>query len=360
MKNKVLLRLVMLSLFMAFCVGSSAQETYQPLIQSDKCWSVLVFNLKEKEMLPIELFTYIFDLRKSEFNGKEYTEINYYDYVLDSESFPALSTWLREEDRKVYLYDEATDTEKLLYDFSLDVGDTFKGLGNTDYVVISKTLEQQDTDVPRSKWVLRKQGSNATDDDVVWVEGIGSCYGPLQPLPDERNDSIMSNLVFSGNRNTHYYSFDLDYTQSDWKGSRASITSIPKEDSNMGLEYKLIDGKLVVEGNVYSLSPFVYLYCISEGADSFKILLAYNGLVGCGGTIYKIHADFSGFTQDRVTVTDYWNSYLVSPEGSVPLGILLNTDKKESPTEIYSLDGRRLQQVPEKGVYIKGGKKYVK
>ena len=38
----------------------------------------------------------------------------------------------------------------------------------------------------------------------------------------------------------------------------------------------------------------------------------------------------------------------------------VRADIQNKPKSIYSLDGRRLQQVPEKGVYIKGGKKYVK
>ena len=40
--------------------------------------------------------------------------------------------------------------------------------------------------------------------------------------------------------------------------------------------------------------------------------------------------------------------------------ITSDAEKSISPTEIYSLDGRRLQQVPEKGVYIVNGRKMVR
>ena len=46
--------------------------------------------------------------------------------------------------------------------------------------------------------------------------------------------------------------------------------------------------------------------------------------------------------------------------GDDPSGINLSTRQLDNSSAIYDLQGRQLQSVPQHGIYIQNGKKYVK
>ena len=242
-----------------------------------------------------ELEHFMLYKKTQDYNGKIYRRLN-----PDRDS--SLGAWIREEDKRVYIYDESAGKEKLLYDFTLNVGDTFTG-DDATYVVIDKTVVSQDADgnIPRNKWTLREQGCDNADNDVVWVEGIGSNITPLQSLPDSKNPSVKSYVVFVYYKeNTFVY--DCDNTSMGWRGRLAEIKIIPEEGKDSVLEhqklellYYVYDNCLYIDGLTYHNMPFIYLYCIDDKNGGISIYTNEEKL-GTPFSLYEVHCEFPNFT----------------------------------------------------------------
>ncbi len=86
----------------------------------------------------------------------------------------------REQDKKVYFVANGSSTEKLVYDFSLNVGDIFV------YSVDEYRTEQRtvlDIDTIEIGGTLRKRFDfgGGIDWDWGWIEGIGNTYNFIEP-----------------------------------------------------------------------------------------------------------------------------------------------------------------------------------
>ena len=120
-----------------------------------------------------------------EINGHKYNEIK------SVANWNTLTVgWLREDTilKKVYYYDYYL--EVVLYDFSLNIGDTIfygKQYGNPEsvyYKVVDSIATIELNGELRKKWYLTTSMYNMKD---IWIEGIGSVYrhGLLNPInPD--------------------------------------------------------------------------------------------------------------------------------------------------------------------------------
>ena len=64
-------------------------------------------------------------------------------------------------------------------------------------------------------------------------------------------------------------------------------------------------------------------------------------------------------TSEKYKATDGWMDFDHIVEG-LPEGILSTSMRETSPSALYDLQGRRLEQKPQKGIYIQGGKVLVK
>ena len=91
------------------------------------------------------------------------------------------STYYRQDAQKVYRYNVNTNAEALVFDFGLDVGDTFKLYDDCEMVVESVA----DTNVVNiifsedrydNQRLLRLRGLEDASITDIWVEGIGSLY----------------------------------------------------------------------------------------------------------------------------------------------------------------------------------------
>lgn len=93
-----------------------------------------------------------------------------------------LSDWnnygaLRENGNRVYFYLFANDTEVLLYDFNLSVGETFTSIHNSiEYQDCPIEMEVSSIDTVILENGVQRQRFNFTDGEK-WISGIGSLYG---------------------------------------------------------------------------------------------------------------------------------------------------------------------------------------
>ena len=107
-----------------------------------------------------------------ELNGKTYSKITYFPHPNDSEEKEIL---YRGEDRKFYVIPQDSIDEILIYDFDLEVGDTFVATWGWQ-IWGDESLEVYDVDsivtvdgVTRKRISLGNVSSSGT-----WIEGIGS------------------------------------------------------------------------------------------------------------------------------------------------------------------------------------------
>ena len=170
MKN---IKLIALIALMMGGMTMKAQE-YHPIVEDGKQWNVL-FTYPWSPPEPAHKYTDIYKIEGDTLlDGVEYKKL----YTTRDEQ---LTNWqfcraLREEGRKVYVYESGN--ERMLYDFSMQVGDTIcvhdDGNGHQYSMVVIEIGETLVGDEPRQEIVLEYPFAGVTE---TWIEGIGSLYG---------------------------------------------------------------------------------------------------------------------------------------------------------------------------------------
>jgi hypothetical protein len=138
--------------------------------------------------------------------------------------------------KKVYYYNY--NFEDILYDFSLDGGDTIhygKGIENGAYVYFKvvdsiKTITLTD-EVPRKVWYLTNSMYTTND---IWIEGIGSVvmFGPLNPLmPVSPTD--YSSTYFGCYKSGNVLYFNREATDSENCPCSRWLVSVPEVKNNI-------------------------------------------------------------------------------------------------------------------------------
>lgn len=196
----------------ALCMASQAQESlvnYHPMVEDGKVWEYQVGRIKENVFVnQIEGDTLI--------NGENWKKVyNTAGFGISGGNTYYLA--LREVGQKVYAIAKGSNKPRLLYDFSLKVGDRVRcGVEGNAFGCLLDTDEQPDTlmgfplryqlqvksidTVHVSGPYIRENNLRrftlmlidayrepvTMDHEIVWVEGFGSCAGPFspwQPLP---------------------------------------------------------------------------------------------------------------------------------------------------------------------------------
>ncbi len=107
--------------------------------------------------------------------------------------------------RKVYFIRPSETTEQLLYDFTLQVGDTVKGVlaSFTGYSDTVKSIDSvQVGDTYRKRWIINSCYN------INLIEGIGSTYGLINPSPGCATDLMDYSLTcFQQNSESLYPDF---------------------------------------------------------------------------------------------------------------------------------------------------------
>jgi hypothetical protein len=167
-----------LLIVLVFSVASSGQ-TYNPLIESGKTWNVLTVTMADWFTS-----TYILD-GDTLLDGYLWQKLYRKDY---NGSLPEYAGGLREEssEKRVYFYDHNSTSGGLLYDFSLQRGDTvtiqsFNGFKGFELTLQVDTVDEvtDETGISRKRMLLSSYYSKNYGEE--WIEGIGSMSGLISP-----------------------------------------------------------------------------------------------------------------------------------------------------------------------------------
>ena len=99
--------------------------------------------------------------------------------------------FLREEDKKVYAHDKGTNTEYLLYDFSLLEGEKVSG----DFPLGEVLISSIDTIAAQGQCFRRYHLGKNDGYEPLWVEGIGHPGGPFRSASYMVNDGTIYTLL---------------------------------------------------------------------------------------------------------------------------------------------------------------------
>ena len=165
-------------------------DDYIPFVEIDKGWDVVISYDAPYYGGSISSFGMGEEVER---DGKSYAHTKRY---LLAECEVQEAGLFREENRRVYKYDEKTGKDIMMYDFSLKEGDTFTYEFGFDQPVNCKVLKQgwltegpkiatsctltpDDTLDIKYRWlhtwtIGRENGSGEYDEIATWVEGIGA------------------------------------------------------------------------------------------------------------------------------------------------------------------------------------------
>jgi hypothetical protein len=192
--------LTLLLVFLAWTTSLSAQNTreqadvpqgapssYLPIITPDKIWHIEAGGWCAQAPPNCECYYGLLTIIIGD--TKILNEKEYYELMFDNQN---VITYIREEEGKLFFYSEYCNEEYLMYDFTLNVGDTFFFYDPYDpwpnpcelteadiywcSFVVGETSEIEYNQVKRKKirldWLLFPDGFQDT-----WVEGIGNMRG---------------------------------------------------------------------------------------------------------------------------------------------------------------------------------------
>ena len=265
--------------------SETTQNDYIPFVEMGKQWHVVRSDCDTSTPL-VKFENYMLNEEVVK-DGKTYLKLNLRE---DNKTEVYDTGLLREEDCKVYYYRPNTQKEVLMFDYSLQAGDTYesnnvtyKVLSVSDYLegpeVVSYDYDVKADSVVTHRRYLRKWTVGRTDNELfqkTWIEGVGSLEGPLAYL----NDIVLpgmcqDNLAYVeivNDSDGHYlylpFSFydtlnllvhgcNLPTGEADWS-----------EDCHHQLTYELEGDRLHVYGKVYSnCGRNNYAYFIEKPTD---------------------------------------------------------------------------------------------
>ena len=148
----------------------ASAQNYHPLLRTDVMWEVHNINPDAFGVAIYPSWITIDTNNNLNANGHQYSFLN--------------GLYLREDPvlRHVYEYNLGSGTESLLYDFTMEVGDSIDarllggGMESAKQWVVSKDMVEVDGQ-QRNRWFF---DSPTTLCQLWWIEGIGSNRGPTR------------------------------------------------------------------------------------------------------------------------------------------------------------------------------------
>ena len=262
---------------------------YIPFVDMGKQWNVVCTVVNPNSSCHFERYGISEEIER---DGKTYFR------VLQSENNLTVmhdAGLYREENRRVYKYDEMAGRDVMLYDFSLKEGDTFTYEMGVDNPVICKVLKlgwlddgpiieslNNSTDTLyrhrylRTWTIGRDNGSGKYDEIATWVECVGALENMFSPLFASGKRSRLAYIDYRhdmGGENAY-----LPFSLCDIYDVRGQIhgcnmptgaaDNMESEDWHHRLTYELEGNRLHVYGKIFCCcAGSHYIYFFEEQTD---------------------------------------------------------------------------------------------
>ena len=346
----------------------------------NKFWTIQCFDKNSDGNMTMRSIT----LTDYTFNDRENNTITFGDYsyvlynVMNSHKNLKSNLYFREKDAKVYRYDEQSSTEHLAFDFTLSAGDSFEKSDGTKWEVYEKG---QAKDLPsyfdkfypdRIMLKLREKGNESHED--IWIEGVGSIYTGILDAGDIDSDSTFVESeyrIFSYDNNDCSF-FNID--NCSYKSCIGETYRLEAEDIEDGefvkwdtngrkIETYFIDDTLCIRDYKFTYADVNTVAALINGNIINVYVNEAYSLSIAPAHLYRIDGKIPGFQQGEYTIhfpqsskTDTTLTCSGPATGIHEITIPLS---KPTDNVIYDLSGRQLNAIPERGIYIRNGKKYI-
>ena len=265
---------------LAMSAQKSSYFDYVPFVEEGKKWNVVRSDFDAGYYCN----RYFLTGEKVVKNGKTYMKMYRTQDVLTVVYDAGL---LREENRKVYVFDMVRQTEFLAFDYSLTAGDTYVTYSSDEQKMVtyrvlsvndftegpklSHYTQEADSMTTKQRY-LRKWVVCRTDDNTLqktWIEGVGSLEGPLANLYDARPISSRDYLAYVEYGEFDYLPFSFFDTFKQIHGSNLPKNAVDKpKDWHSQLTYELEGNRLHVYGQlVLNCGCDNYAYFFEEPTD---------------------------------------------------------------------------------------------
>lgn len=385
-------------LFLAlFCLSFCMSEVQiRPFIEKGKSWHIRAYT-----PYSLEFGTYYTEGADEEYdlcfmedadtviNGKTYmklTQQNGY-YLVPYRNNGDVYAILREEDGKVYACN-GNGREILLYDFTLNEGDEFElqsFYGSGTYSCKVEEVSYTEANGMRLKNILFSSiYSELSPEEIeentmytTWTECLGGLMPLSQPFETADFTGYMGIPFYATYSDGRYIPIHVDdhriHGQQLVLGKE--VTSEIPEDrwGHDDLKYEFVDEHtLHVYGTMWTKrNPNQYIYLTGVQVDvspcpTFEFKFEVDELepqVEREGA-YTVDLYFGGFGPlflgSVYRFTDSEGVHVVEFDREQVLGIDgRHVEEAHADEQIFNLSGCVMKNVPKKGIYIKGGKKYM-
>ena len=246
--------------------GTVSTSYYVPFLKDTrKRWSGYCV-LKNGE----EFLVWTFERQDTVIAGITYSVIEY-------QARETLLFYERQEGKKVYRYDEDTQAEVLMVDYSLEVGDEVEVDGGVKMKVV-KTESAYET-IPmyglRNSKMMRLQGVDDETLEDVWVEGVGSIYWGVLPRGKmtDVEQMYVANVSFSFSEGNASFTINTER----YKSGLLHYRNLTQEEKDFAetldpfkpekLDIHFVDDTLCVTGILY-IKPYDYqIDCLLDGSN---------------------------------------------------------------------------------------------
>ena len=326
---------------------------YHPFIEDDKVWAVRLADEEQTE----EYFEYYYFDGDTIINGQTAKRMLYDRIGSNWDTIGEyIGAWY-EQDKKVYYAGKGKQQFELLYDFTLSTGDIIQ----SEDLVLQVT--KMSGSIPGFKGTyLDLQYINTAPIVERWLEGVGSQYYPWLNLC-ARWAGVGVGLLFckAGDEIIYYNSEEEDPFSMGAKKHRFDFTHTIKtkpkartREDNAETLYGEYNNQLLD----IRLNPLDDTYLVRITNESDQVV--YEKTINAG-SIVGLNIDISAFAKGRYTVTIENSGESFTGEfETITTGIKeLKNSRIEKLKSIYNLQGQQLKTAPQKGIYIRNGKKVV-
>ena len=355
-------------------INKTPQNEYRPFVEEDKVWKV--GTIPTDLDTPVQIVDYYYFDGDTIIDGKtckqmmcqHFTSPNYpyYEYLSQPNSLRYVGAWY-EENKKVYFYDERTQSMVMKYDFSLEANDTLQFLnvdGYPPFIIGPKQTGGIEgfKGVYRDIMMCTDEGQNIHS--TFWLEGVGDIDGPTRiPIDPILDDPVPEFLMSCVVGDEVIYLFDKyeDGATPDVAEARKQridfthTTKIKPKTRTRGEDEQSLYGEYNDQQLDIHLDPLddAYQVCITD--ESGKAV--YEKIINAGNII-ALNIDISAYAEGRyaVTVENSRESFTGEFE-TLKTGIeAIRNNKEVIRTGIYNLQGQRLNSL-QKGLNIVNGQK---
>lgn len=240
-------------LTLLFFYQSSNAQTYQALLDTNKLW-----NYYDTYFGPNPHYTHLYRFTTdTTINGKKYFKP---EVTIDSVNWFTENCFLREEDSTKRIYMLCNSNEDLLYDFSLNTGDSVTILNTLNSNNQPVTIHVVSIDSIQIDGFYRKI---INTDFSTWIEGIGDINGLLDP--GDMSVGVALNLV------CYYENWLLKYANPDYDSCFYSFLNVGEYATENQLLIRTIDQNSFIISSGETIDEVALINLLGEQVADFSV-----------------------------------------------------------------------------------------